>query len=546
MMNSEEKCDASVSTLVLKEGEDNPQESHQQVTIHISAQEELLISNIQSAIDSLEKGEIPNYPPLSVEVRIAGGWVRDKLLGLSTYDVDLAIDALSGVEFANVLQSYLKLRYPLEVHKVGVIAANPSQSKHLETATMTVMGIECDFCNLRAQEIYTEDSRIPMTRFGTPLEDAQRRDFCLNALFFNLKTNLVEDWTGRGLTDLLEKKILVTPLDPFTTFQDDPLRVLRGIRFAIRFGYDLDQKIREASSSKMIHQALLAKVSRERVGKELEGMLSGKGAQAHHAMSLIGELNLSDCVFGLPNAVKIQGKLLNQPFSINNMADGWMVARSFMDQVSIAQTMHTVHSHANNVLDRRLFALAAYLLPFRHLYYVDRNSKRVSVVNFMMRESIKFKNKDVAEMVTMMENVDSFLSLLRHPEHDRQEIGLLLRSTKESWVTCLFLAAVLSQSIDQAQLVYSNIVDMNLDNSWNVRPLLDGRELIQALELPKGPLVGIYVDEQVKWMLKHPEGTKDECQDHLLAFKKQIDAKRRLDQSSTSTKEGTKRFHVEN
>jgi tRNA nucleotidyltransferase/poly(A) polymerase len=227
---------------------------------------------------------------------------------------------------------------------------------------MIVMGIECDFCNLRAQEIYTEDSRIPMTRFGTPLEDAQRRDFCLNALFFNLKTNLVEDWTGRGLTDLLEEKILVTPLDPFTTFQDDPLRVLRGIRFEIRFGYGLDPRIRQASSSKMIHQALFTEVSRERVGKELEGMLRWKGRAAHNAMSLIGELNLSDCVFSLPSDVKIQGKLLNKPFSIDNMPDGWIVARSFMDHVAIAQAIHTGPSvHAINMLDRRLFALAACL-----------------------------------------------------------------------------------------------------------------------------------------------------------------------------------------
>ena len=543
-MNSEEKCDASVSTLVLKDGEEKPCESHHRVTIYLSPQEELLISTIQSALKYLEKGEIPNYTPQSVEVRIAGGWVRDKLLGLSTYDVDLAIDVLSGLDFATVLQSYLKLRYPEEVHKVGVIAANPNQSKHLETATMIVMGIECDFCNLRAQEVYTEDSRIPVTQFGTPLEDAQRRDFCLNALFFNLKTNLVEDWTGRGLTDLLERRILVTPLDPFTTFHDDPLRVLRGIRFAIRFGYDLDPKIREASSSKIIHLALGAKVSRERIGKELEGMLSGKGAKAHSAMSLIGELNLSDCVFCLPNDVKIQGKLLNQPFSFDNMSEGWIVARSFMDHVATAQATHIVYSQARSVLDRRLFALAAYLLPFRHLYYIDGKSKHFSVVNFMMRESIKFKNKDVAEMATMMENVDSFVSLLTKFELERLEIGLLLRSTKELWVTCLFLAAVISQSFEQAQSLYSSIVDMNLDNSWKARPLLDGRELIQALELPKGPLIGVYLDEQVKWMLQHTEGTKDECKEHLLAFKKQIDTKRRSDQ--TSNNEESKRIHIEN
>jgi tRNA nucleotidyltransferase (CCA-adding enzyme) len=540
-MNSAEE--ASVSTLVLTEGEERPQTSPHRVTIQLSRQEESLISTILQAVQYLEEGKIPNYTPQSVEVRIAGGWVRDKILGLSTYDVDIAIDVLSGVDFATIVQSYLKLTNPKEVHKVGVIAANPSQSKHLETATMVVMGSECDFCNLRAQEIYAQDSRIPVTRFGTPLEDAQRRDFCLNALFFNLKTNLVEDWTHRGLADLLEKKILETPLDPFTTFQDDPLRVLRAIRFAIRFDYDLSEKLREASSSDKIHQALVVKVSRERVGKELEGMLSGKGAEPHKAMSLIGELNLSRCVFALPTDFKIEGDLLDKSFASESVPEAWIMARSFMHQVVTIQSTHQVHSQASSVLDTRLFAMAAYLLPFRNLFYVDRKSKQVSVVDFIIRESIKFKNKDVAGMRTLMEKVDSFVALLQKDELERLETGMLLRATKELWVMCLFLAAIASQSIDRAQNMYARIVEMNLDMSWKARPLLDGRALIQILDLPKGPMIGIYLEEQVKWMLQHPAGTKEECQEHLLSFKKQLDAKRPLEHEGNV--EECKRAHIE-
>jgi hypothetical protein len=66
--------------------------------------------------------------------------------------------------------------------------------------------------------------------------------------------------------------------------------------------------------------------------------------------------------------------------------------------------------------------------------------------------------------------------------------------------------------------MYSTIVDMNLDNSWKVRPFLDGQELIQALEIPKGPLIGIVLDEQVKWMLQQPEGSTARMSGTLIGF----------------------------
>jgi len=75
--------------------------------------------------------------------------------------------------------------------------------------------------------------------FGTPEQDALRRDFTLNALFFNAHTRRIEDFTGRGWDDL-RAGVLRTPLEPRVTLLDDPLRALRGVRFASRYGFVLD------------------------------------------------------------------------------------------------------------------------------------------------------------------------------------------------------------------------------------------------------------------------------------------------------------------
>ncbi|RYG67237.1 hypothetical protein EON64_07880 [archaeon] len=121
-------------------------------------------------------------------IRVAGGWVRDKLLGKVSQDIDIALDDQSGLEFANLVNQFLALK-GLEVRTIAVIQANPDQSKHLETANLKVLGFELDCVNLRAESY--ADSRIPIIRLGTPLEDALRRDFTINALFFNIHTRQV-------------------------------------------------------------------------------------------------------------------------------------------------------------------------------------------------------------------------------------------------------------------------------------------------------------------------------------------------------------------
>lgn len=127
------------------------------------------------------------------------------------------------------------------------------QSKHLEVATVTIDGLMVDLVHLRSEE-YSNDSRIPSTTFATPEEDASRRDMTINALFYNLHTRSVEDFTGRGLADL-EAGVVRTPLEPLQTFMDDPLRVLRAVRFACEFNYTLDPAL--ASVRMAAHQLLM-------------------------------------------------------------------------------------------------------------------------------------------------------------------------------------------------------------------------------------------------------------------------------------------------
>ena len=289
---------------------------------------------------------------LSTTLRVAGGWVRDKLLATPEFrpqvygpsndddnrattakpqrltskflrrrasavsssatsssaantlmanspsqkpvDIDIALDDMLGQEFAEHLNDYLSSQGE-ETHSVGVVLKNPEKSKHLETATMKVEGFWIDFVNLRAEEYTQENSRIPdMMRIGTASEDAYRRDLTINSLFYNVNTGQVEDWTGQGFEDL-RKGVVATPLPPLTTLLDDPLRVLRSVRFAARLRFTMAGNLVEAAKDVRVRTALANKVSRERVGSEVELMFRSRDPVG--AMRLLWQLQLMDTVF---------------------------------------------------------------------------------------------------------------------------------------------------------------------------------------------------------------------------------------------------------
>ena len=146
-------------------------------------------------------------------------------------------------------------------------------------------------------ETYAENSRIPEIKIGTPEEDALRRDLTINALFYNINTGNIEDFSGKGIEDL-QAGIARTPLPSLVTFQDDPLRVLRAVRFGCRFGFELAQELVEAACDPSVHKALGTKVSRERVLQEVDQMM--RTHQAPRAAALLNYMDVLQLVLPLP------------------------------------------------------------------------------------------------------------------------------------------------------------------------------------------------------------------------------------------------------
>lgn len=194
---------------------------------------------------------------LHLECYVVGGYVRDLFLERPSNDIDVVVVG-SGIEVASRLKSMLGRRAHLSVFR------------NFGTAQVKCGGLEVEFVGAR-KESYSHDSRKPHVEDGTLEDDQDRRDFTINAMAVCLNGDrfgeLVDPFDG--VADL-EDGIIATPLDPDITFSDDPLRMMRCVRFATQLNFEIEEETREALAR---NADRLKIISGERIQEELNKII---------------------------------------------------------------------------------------------------------------------------------------------------------------------------------------------------------------------------------------------------------------------------------
>ncbi|PWA48043.1 O-methyltransferase, family 3 (mitochondrion) [Artemisia annua] len=368
--------------------------------------------------------QVVDHFNLETQLRVAGRWVRDKLLGKECNDIDIALDNMMGPEFCQKVSAYLV----------------STGEKHM-------------------------------------------------------------DFTERGLDDLRNGKI-VTPLPPKEMFLAEPLIVLRAVRFSVRFDFDIVKELRVAAADNDVKSSFCNKISRERIGREIE---------------------LMD-VFRLPQ--NFEPPLLEP-------------CVSYMDAAWILMNANGGFTFSDE--QRRLYLYAALFLPLRKTMHGDYNKQTISALEHIFRHSLKLGHRDGVNVVRLHHAVDRFSSMipfivsseyLKPVEVNwkldmidvpdslklRFLLGLLLNEIKDFWRPALMLSIILikvatvKSKIGVFQKVEEEILKLGLDKVWEVKPLINSRDIIKLLELKKGgPMVSEWQRKVIQWQLIYPSGNLEEC-----------------------------------
>ena len=421
----------------------------------------------ERVFDALLEGKRAHEATQHVELRVVGGWVRDKLLSQSPGDIDVCLSQMTGQQFARELGEAFAL-----------VSVNPEQSKHLETAMVRLAERDVDLTHMRSEE-YLAHSRIPRVAVGTPMQDALRRDCTVNALYYNLESRAVEDPTGMGLRDLQEG-VIRTPTTAALTLRDDPLRLLRLIRFAATLGFRLHEELVEAFSDKQVLEGLRCKISRERIRTEFDKMmlLHPEGcAAAMHSIEQVDKL------------VEIILWQLQSGTWPPSLVEAVSLPPRVVAAVPSLKVLHATR-------------VAALLL--------NADPTELEALAFPL---LKWSNEHARTVLKLIRGSQALRRLPARPSL-RQAGGWARQQGPELWEVTLALTAAAEHDWPRFEPLWQELKSGPLSERAFLPPLLRGDEIGRARGL-RGPSIGAALSDLIEWQMEAPTLSRDAALEHL-------------------------------
>ncbi|PHI18900.1 tRNA nucleotidyltransferase [Lewinellaceae bacterium SD302] len=405
---------------------------------------------------------------------VVGGYVRDRLLARPSKDLDIVCVG-SGIELARKVGNALRPRSRVTVYK------------RFGTAMLKHHDLEIEFVGAR-KESYRSDSRKPTVESGSLEDDQNRRDFTINALAISLNDrdfgSIVDPFNG---LEHLEAKLIKTPLEPGKTFSDDPLRMLRGIRFAAQLGFVIEQETLAAIGE---YKERIRIISQERVATELNKMLlASKPSVGFRLLHDTGLLQLVLPELEALNGVdEVNGKRHKDNFYhtlqvLDNLAeksdDLWMRWSALLHDIGKARTKRfepgvgwTFHAHD---------AVGANMVPkiFRRLRLGNDQSKYVRKMVALHQRPISLTQEGISDsalrriMFEAGEDVDNLMLLCESDITSKNP-----RRVKR------YL-----ENYEQLRQRMSEIEEADHLRSW--QPPISGQVIMETFNIPPGKEIGI-------------------------------------------------------
>lgn len=419
--------------------------------------------------------------PYESKVYLVGGIVRDELLGRPLpNDIDLVLegDALQLAQF---------------LYDSGITPHKPVQYRRFGTALLVIDSVQVELVTARA-ESYRSDSRKPVkVKPATLLEDAQRRDFTVNTLLKNLHTGEIVDPLDTGLSDLHER-VLRTPREPKSTFHEDPLRMMRAVRFAVQLDFTIAPAVWEAIRAEA-HRLQI--ISIERIRDEFIKIL--QQANAHKGLSMLLESGLL-AQFAQP-LLPMVGCTQPGGFHLYDVWEHSVKAVACLQipepcpmpdwELRLATLLHDVGKPATRTVDEHGMV---------HFY---GHAEKGAEIACQWLTQMRYAN-------TTIERITKLILLHMRPgayspNWSDSAVRRLIRDAGELLepLLCLVSADICAQknqgrTLQDLRTRIQHMQSTEKSSEW--RSPLSGREIMSALGISEGPLVGRikhYLEEQV-------------------------------------------------
>ena len=363
----------------------------------------------------------------NIELFVVGGWVRDHLINILSSDLDIIVKGIETKSLVEMINEKVnKDKYIQSNHIIKKIG-----NKEIHLSKTSILGIEIDFTELS----------------GNIIEDAQKRDFTFNAIYYNILENKIQDVLNVGLNDL-KNGFIRTCTSPNQLFNNDSLTILRMIRFATKYQFVIDdQCLNEIEKNKTIYQdTLLNKVAKERINKEMNLILCSDNPS--FAIYFLYKLGLLEYALHL-NLYKNSNNWFNEK-DILNCVNTFIIGKICFDK-------YKKYFEDENFDDKYRYGYYSILLTITMRNFTDINKNNIAKI--ILAKILKNESRDILKIVNHFDEFNNFIS---KNEYSRLNVGILLRKILVINISKIILISVSNQYV--ININSSNVLDKVYDN----------------------------------------------------------------------------------